>query len=225
MSRRTTREEQYQVCIDDARKHGVERLGLQTSESWRKDPRHLVFHLSRYKFVAKMLSGRERVLEIGCGDAFGSRIVRQEVRHLTVTDFDQVFIDDAIARMSGAWKFDALTHDLSQGPVPGKFDAVFALDVLEHVPAAEEKRFMASLLASLDQQGVAILGMPSQESQPHASEISKKGHINCKSMPDFKALMGGYFHNVFMFCMNDEVVHTGFHKMANYLFALGCGKR
>lgn len=225
MSRRTTRERQYQVCLDEARKLGVERLGLQTSESWRKDPRHLVFHLSRYKFVAKMLSGRKNVLEIGCGDAFGSRLVRQEVRGLTVSDFDRVFIDDAISRMSGPWQFKALTHDPSKGPVPGKFDAVYALDVLEHVPKAEEKRFMTGMLESLDRNGVAILGMPSLESQPHASEISKKGHINCKSMPDFKALMSKYFHNVFMFSMNDEVVHTGFHKMANYLLAIGCGKR
>ena len=34
-----------------------------------------------------------------------------------------------------------------------------------------------------------------------------------------------YFHDVFMFSMNDEVVHTGFHAMAHYLFALCVGKR
>jgi hypothetical protein len=28
-----------------------------------------------------------------------------------------------------------------------------------------------------------------------------------------------------MFSMNDEVVHTGYHKMAHYLFALCCEKR
>jgi hypothetical protein len=37
--------------------------------------------------------------------------------------------------------------------------------------------------------------------------------------------MQRFFHNVFMFSMNDEVVHTGYHKMAHYLFALCCGKR
>ena len=31
--------------------------------------------------------------------------------------------------------------------------------------------------------------------------------------------------NVFVFSMNDEVVHTGFHKMANYVFAIGAGKK
>ncbi len=225
MSNQRTREAQFQVCIDDAETHGAERLGLQTNESWRKDPRHLVFNLSRYKFVAKMLSGRERVLEIGCGDGFGSRIVRQEVAHLTATDFDPVFIEDAKTRASGAWPITFLAHDLASGPVPGRFDAVYALDVLEHVPQAEEARFMGNVLASLEPHGVAVFGMPSLESQAYASEISRSGHVNCKSMPEFKQLMKAYFHNVFMFSMNDEVVHTGFHKMANYLFAVACSKR
>jgi len=97
--------------------------------------------------------------------------------------------------------------------------------VIEHVPPAQESQFMSAILASLDPHGVLILGAPSLESQVYASELSKQGHINCKSMPEFKKLMRQYFHNVFMFSMNDEVVHTGFHKMAHYLFAVGCSKR
>jgi hypothetical protein len=40
-----------------------------------------------------------------------------------------------------------------------------------------------------------------------------------------KRLMLQHFHDVFMFSMNDEVVHTGFHALAHYLFALCVGKR
>jgi 2-polyprenyl-3-methyl-5-hydroxy-6-metoxy-1,4-benzoquinol methylase len=225
MSTKSTREAQYQACIDDSEEHGFERLGLQSSESWRKDPRHLVFNLARYKFVAKMLSGRQRVLEIGCGDAFGTRIVRQEVDSLKAIDFDPVFIADATARASGQWSLDVAVHDLREGPVPGRFDAIYALDVLEHIPAKEECVFLRTLLRSLEPTGVVIIGMPSLESQAYASEISKKGHVNCKSMPDLRILLETYFHNVFTFCMNDEVVHTGYHKMAHYLFALCCTVR
>jgi hypothetical protein len=39
---------------------------------------------------------------------------------------------------------------------------------------------------------------------------------------NFRRLTQKYFHNVFMFSMNDEVVHTGYHKMAHYLVAIGC---
>jgi hypothetical protein len=72
---------------------------------------------------------------------------------------------------------------------------------------------------------VFIIGMPSLESQPHASAISKEGHVNCQSAPVLKATMQRYFHSVFMFCMNDEVLHVGFHKMAHYIIAVCCDKR
>src|SRR5665213_3874769 len=108
-SSRKTRESQYQVLIE-AETSGLERLGLMTSESWRRDPKHLVFTLSRYKFVAQMLAGRESVLEIGCGDAFGTRIVRQQVKSLTAVDFDPVFIEEAEARRSAPWTFDPVSY-------------------------------------------------------------------------------------------------------------------
>jgi hypothetical protein len=40
------------------------------------------------------------MLQITCGSAFGSRIVRQETQSLTTIDFDKMFIDDARARMN-----------------------------------------------------------------------------------------------------------------------------
>jgi 2-polyprenyl-3-methyl-5-hydroxy-6-metoxy-1,4-benzoquinol methylase len=222
-----TKETQYQVMIEAAadKDRGIETLGLRGSESWHTDPKHIIFRLSRYKFVAKMLSGKASVLEVGCGDAFATRIVQQEVGKVTVTDFDPVFIDDVKERMRPKWHMDAFTHDMLDGPVPGHFDAVYACDVLEHIPQEKEETFLRNAFAPLDEHGVGIIGVPSLESQEYASIQSKIGHVNCKSAPDLKALMQKFFHNVFMFSMNDEVVHTGFHKMAHYVFAVGAGKR
>lgn len=225
MDDKQTKETQYQIMIQAAAERGYETLGLRGSESWHQDPKHLVFRLSRYKFVAKMLAGRDRVLEIGCGDAFGTRIVQAEVGKVTAVDFDPVFIDDAKQRMVPRWPFDAQVHDMLDGPVPGEFDAVYSLDVLEHVEPTKERLFLSNAFATLKPQGAAIIGMPSLESQPYASSQSKIGHVNCKSAPELKSLMEDYFHNVFMFSMNDEVVHTGFHKMANYVIAIGAGRR
>lgn len=220
-----TREPQYQECLEAVAARGFERLGLRSSHSWYHDPRHLLFRLSRYKFVAKMLAGSEHVLEIGCGDAFGTRLVQQEVEALSATDFDEVFIEDVKARMVERWRFKVFAHDLLSGPIPGRYDAVFALDVLEHIKPAVEHTFLKNAFAPLVSEGAAIIGMPSLESQAYASPSSKAGHVNCKTMPDLKSTMQRYFHNVFMFCMNDEVVHTGFHPMAHYLFAVCAHKK
>ena len=206
-------------------KRGLETLGLMSSQAWYDDPKRLTFTLARYKFVAKVLSGAAHVLEVGCADAFGTRIVVQEVKQLTAVDFDPLFVEDTNARMSDRWKFTCKTHDMLRGPCEGEFDGMYALDVLEHILPENEDLFLRNMMASLTLHGALIIGMPSLESQAYASTVSKEGHVNCKTMPDLKNTMQRYFHNVFMFSMNDEVVHTGYHKMAHYLFALCCGKK
>jgi 2-polyprenyl-3-methyl-5-hydroxy-6-metoxy-1,4-benzoquinol methylase len=222
----STKEPQYTVSLRYRDEHGLEPLGLMTNQAWYDDPKRLSFTFSRYKFVAKMLAGSTSVLEVGCADAFASRIVLQEVKALTVTDFDPLFIEDVKARAQLKWAYDdAFVHDMLQGPVPGTFDGMFALDVLEHIRPEDENLFLRNMIAALSEHGVLIIGMPSIESQEYASPLSKEGHVNCMSMPDLKSRMQRYFHNVFMFSMNDEVVHTGYHKMAQYLFALCCGRR
>ena len=225
MSKDHTREKQYEAMLEYRAKRGLESLGLMTSQAWYDDPKRLSFTLSRYKFVAKMLAGCRSVLEVGCADAFGTRIVVQEVKKLTAVDFDPLFIADTKARMGRKWRFDCRVHDMLRNPMRGRFDGMYALDVLEHIAPRNEARFLRNMVRSLSARGTMIIGMPSLESQPYASRMSKEGHVNCKTMPDLKALMQGYFHNVYMFSMNDEVVHTGYHKMAHYLFALCCGKR
>ncbi|HZD26362.1 MAG TPA: class I SAM-dependent methyltransferase [Alphaproteobacteria bacterium] len=219
-----TKEAQYEDCLRAAEETGVDSLGVMTNQVWRDDPRRLAITLSRYKFVAKMLSGKQSAVEVGCGDGFGGRIVQQEVGELTLLDIDPVFIADIERRMHPHWPLKAAVHDMLQGPYPERFEAAYSLDVLEHIPASEERRFLANIAASLTDDGVLIVGMPSLNSQAYASPQSKAGHINCKHAPDLKALLQNFFANVFVFSMNDEVVHTGYWPMAHYCLALCCGK-
>jgi methyltransferase family protein len=216
----STREPQYNRCLDVARQVGLTPLGLMTNQVWHDDPRRLGILLARYKFVAKMLSGRRDVGELGCGDAFGTRIVLQEVNCVTAYDFDPVFIEDVRRRRTERWAFDAHVHDILAGPLPRRHDAIYSLDVIEHIARHDEDVYLQNLRASLTRDGVLIVGTPSLESQAYASPQSKAGHVNCKTGPELKTLLEQHFHSVFLFSMNDEVVHTGFHPMAHYLFAI-----
>lgn len=221
----TTREPQYNICVELRDRKGLTPLGLMSNQVWHDDPKRLTFLLSRYKFVAKMLAGKHRVLEIGCADAFGTRIVQQEVDHVTAIDFDPVFVEDVRQRMDPDWPLECLSHDILSGPAPGSFDAAYSVDVIEHIPQQHEDAFITNICASLREHSVLIIGTPSLESQVYASPPSKAGHVNCKTHTDLVALLQKYFHQVFLFSMNDEVVHTGFYRMAHYLFAVCCSKR
>lgn len=219
-----TREQQYQPAIDYSKEH-VTVLGPNQNYSWRYDPRHIGFVFSRYKFVSKMFSGLDRVLEVGCGDAFWSRIVIQEVGRLTATDFDPIWIENVRSRMGAGLEFDCELHDMTLAPHGLLFDAAYAIDVLEHIANESEWHFLRHIAESLKEHGSLIIGTPSKESQAYASEHSRIGHINCKTAKELRETLGQHFRNVFMFSMNDEVVHTGYSPMAHYLIALCCGKR
>ena len=220
-----TKEPQYNLVLEVRAEHGVTQLGLMTNQGWHDDPKRLAFTLARYKFVAKMLTGRENVLEIGCADAFGTRIVQQAVGKVTATDFDPIFIDDVNSRINPRWPLETLVHDMLSGPIDRQFDAAYALDVLEHIDADREDDFLRNVVSSLAETGIAIFGMPSLESQTYASAQSKAGHVNCKSGDALKRTLERHFHTVFVFSMNDEVVHTGFYPMANYLLGIACHRK
>ena len=199
---------------------GLSTFGPMSSFTWNNDPKRLLFVLSRYKTTAKLLENQDSVLEIGCGDAFGSRIVKQHVKDLTVSDIDPKMIEAVKYTYSKYYPIKTLNHNFLINPTFEKFSAAYLLDVLEHIDISQEDIFIKNIIKSLRPNGVLIIGMPSLESQLYASEESKKGHINCKRMEDLKKCMEKYFNNVFMFSMNDEVLHTGFSRMSNYIFSL-----
>ena len=99
------------------------------------------------------------------------------------------------------------------------------MDVLEHIEKTTEDLLLEALSKSLKDNGTLIVGIPSIESQPYASPVSKVQHINCKSMYELKDLMSNYFRNVYMFGMNDEMLHVGYHHMCQYIFAMGVNPR
>lgn len=204
-------------------------LGPITSYSYRTDPKCLSFVLARYKFCAKMLSGKRHVLEIGCGDAFGTPLVAQAVEQVTATDWDPRLIEDNTERMAFLSNCTFKVHDITTGeiflPTAVPFDGIYSLDVIEHLDPENADLFMLNSCNTLSENGICIVGTPNVTAAAYASPVSQTGHINVMSANGLESLMSRYLKTVLMFSMNDEVVHTGFQGMAHYLFAVGIGPK
>jgi 2-polyprenyl-3-methyl-5-hydroxy-6-metoxy-1,4-benzoquinol methylase len=201
-------------------------LGPSASHVWRTDPRRFPITLARYKHVAKLLAGKERALEVGCGDGFNCRIVLQSVPFVHGIDISKVQI--AWAQQHAAQeKINATfeVYDMLSGPVGGSYDAAYSLDVIEHIPPEHEATFLRNLAAPLSDDAVCIVGTPNIHSEAFASTWSREGHINLKSAETLRRSLEPLFKNVFVFSMNDEMLHTGFYGMAHYLIALCAGVR
>jgi len=204
---------------------GNERITLGNHWSFNilNDPKRLAFVLSRYKFAAKMIPKGKRILELGCSEGIGVPILTEFSSHYTGVDMDSEAIDVAI-RNWGSENRVFLCEDFL-GKIYGKFDAIVSLDVLEHIEPAVSHVFFDTIFKNLSDNGIAILGTPNITSSAYASEASRLGHINLYDAERLKKDMERLFYNVFVFGVNDEVVHTGFYAMCHYLICIGCYKR
>ena len=196
------------------------KLGRYTTQAYYDDPASLSFITSRYKFVAKMLSGKNTVLEIGCGDGFGGAIVAQRVDRLICTDINKPLLEDNVSRMGYFSNIEYHYHDFRENPFPEKVDAIYLVDVIEHIFIDEETSFLTNLVASLKDNGICLIGTPNIAAEKYASKYSKEGHVNLKDHTSLKDIGVKYFENSFQFGMSDEVVHTGFLPMSHFLWLL-----
>ena len=200
-------------------------LGPYFSYQILDTPRHFLFSMSRYKFAARMLpqNKRVKVLELGCQEGIGTLILAEAGHQVLGVDFDK----DAILHAQNIVKKDNISFRQADfmGKRFGKFDAVVSLDAIEHINTELEDKYMKTICANLCSSGFALIGTPNVTAKSYASKYSRVGHINLYSAERLDALFRKYFDNVYIFGMNDEVIHTGFYPMCHYLMALVCGPK
>jgi 2-polyprenyl-3-methyl-5-hydroxy-6-metoxy-1,4-benzoquinol methylase len=222
--KKLTQKEAYKIGTDYQFIDSL-KLGPWTSYSLIHDAKHLGFVLARYKFCAKMLEGMDLVLEVGCGDGFGTPVMAQAVKKLVAIEPDARHIRGNSRRLE---KFENVAFkclSICDGAPEGKFDAAFSIDVIEHLDKPLNKPFFENQCACLKEDGVCIVGTPNITANKYASSRSRVQHINLQSPASLKKIMSRYFRRVFMFGMNDEVLHTGYAPMCHYIFGMGVGLR
>lgn len=196
-------------------------LGRYASDDYANDPKHFAFVTSRYKFASKLLGGLETVMEVGCGDGFGAPIVADAVERLICADINEPLLKDIERRHKSFVKNATYEYfDFREGAYSPAVNAVYLIDVIEHIFPDEEANFMKNLVSSIRDHGIMLIGTPNKSAEQYASPWSRKGHVNLKTQDTLRDVGLAYFHNVFMFGMNDEVVHTGYAPMCHFIWAL-----
>jgi 2-polyprenyl-3-methyl-5-hydroxy-6-metoxy-1,4-benzoquinol methylase len=198
-------------------------FGNQVSSWMRHNPRRLLYSQSYYKFAGKLIGKGRSVLDLGCGEGLGTWVLAKECGRAQGVDIDA----EAIAAAKANWQSDAIQfscEDFFETRL-GLFDAVVALDMIEHIPAEQSERWIQLIQDHLTEYGIAILGTPNITAQQYACEAARAGHVNPYSGDRLRDQLKRHFHQVFLFGANDEVVHTGYLPMAHYLIAVCCRKR
>ena len=161
------------------------------------------------------------VLELGCSDGVGTMLLKEKASKILAVDFDERTLDWAKKNLSDE-KLEFTCADIMSQDF-GTFDAVISLDVIEHIFPENEERFIQTILKNMSETGITIVGTPNITAEKYASKNEQ--HVNLYSGERLQQTFEKYFHNVFLFGMNDEVLHTGYTPMCHYLFVIACNPK
>ena len=196
------------------------------------DIKHLNFVLSRYKFAAKMIENKKDInlLELGCNHGLGMQFFSQMgvCKKILGVDFDTEAVQWAnktFASENITFLEDDFLNKDYKGIFGGAVDVLISIDVIEHILPKRESDFLRTIDINLQPNGLAIIGTPNITMSPYASRESKKGHVNLFDQKRLYRLLSDKFHQVLLFGMNDEVIHTGFYPMCCYIMAVCVGKK
>ena len=115
---------------------------------------------AKYDFVSGIVARRFDVAAYGCIDDFGSKMVLEKVKKLSVYDPDPRRIEKILQKIFDPWKFEAQVHDILDEPLPAVHDAIYNLDTLDYVSPSDEDRYLLNLSRSLSRyQDILIIGM------------------------------------------------------------------
>jgi len=180
---------------------------------------HLLIRLARYKFVTRLVKKTDNILEVGCGSGLGAIFLSQHCAHVTGIEVKTTEIEAAHS-INRRENVEFKVADLFEMEDSQLYDVVLALDVIEHMSMEYGHKLVAAMARHLKPTGMLIIGTPSIYSYEYQSETSKASHVKCYDQQELLALIDNYFSRTLAFSMNDEVIHTGFPKLAWYYFVL-----
>lgn len=180
----------------------------------------ILIRLARYKFVARLIKKSDHLLEVGSGSGLGAMFLGQHCEKVTGLELKVSEVEEArsINKRENVTFVKANLFDYAPTSL---YDVVVCLDVIEHLSAEDGTRLVRTMAHHVKPSGLLVVGSPSIHSYPYQSPLSRASHIKCYDQPELVALLDSCCSRTLAFSMNDEVVHTGYYKLAWYYFVLG----
>jgi SAM-dependent methyltransferase len=153
-------------------------------------------HLHRYALAREWCSGKE-VLDIACGEGYGSHLLAQVAANVTGVDIDAATINLAVRKYKHP-RLRFLEGSAVKMPVAdASCDVVVSFETLEHHD--QHKAMMQEIKRVLKPGGLLIMSSPDKRYYSDVPGYNNPFHVQELYKDEFKALVKTYFsHTQFL---------------------------
>jgi|CXWL01.1.fsa_nt_gi 2-polyprenyl-3-methyl-5-hydroxy-6-metoxy-1,4-benzoquinol methylase len=150
-------------------------------------------HLHRYA-IAMDLVHNKKVLDIACGEGYGSRLLAGNASHVTGVDINDNIISKAKEKYQKQ-NLQFLTGTIENIPAADKqFEIVVSFETLEHI--TDHERMISEIKRVLQQGGMLVISTPDKKNYSDRTGYKNPFHVKELYQQEFSALLHKHFKNV-----------------------------
>ncbi len=158
---------------------------------WLEDASMNYEHLHRYAYAAEFVQNR-RVLDLACGEGYGSYLLARTAAKVVGIDIDRQAIKHARNKYLKS-NLDFKVGSITDIPIEGNdvFDAIVCFEALEHVE--EHENLLKEVKRLLTPAGLFIVSTPNKRTYSDETQLSNPFHLHELYFDEFKELLGSHF--------------------------------
>ena len=167
-------------------------------------------HISRYAFAASFCSGRERILDAGCGTGYGSNFLMRTAQSVLGIDASHDAIGYATRQYANPATRFAVSLCEALPVAPGSVDLIVAFEVIEHLTGWQV--FLEQCQQALSPEGALLVSTPNkkQYTESRGAAGPNPFHVHEFEFAEFSAELERLFPCVRIFGQNhsESIVFT-----------------
>jgi len=160
------------------------------------DPLLALEHYHRY-LLASRLALNKRILDMGCGEGYGSAFLSKRAKAVVGIDRDEVTIAHARHKYGSIpnLSFEAGSCQEIRGE-SNSFDMIVSFELLEHLDSDDQVRFLGNVRQLLKHDGLFIVSSPEKNEYAATYQARNEFHKHEMTLPELKSFLGACFEHV-----------------------------
>jgi len=157
-------------------------------------------HLHRYSVIQNLLKSDMTVLDVACGEGYGTSMISAKVKKVYGVDISA----EAISHASDKYKtsnIEFIQASALEIPLPDRsIDLIVSFETLEHLE--DHDMMLSELKRILKNEGTLVISTPDKNN--YEKDIPNPFHVRELTFEEFKGLLNRYF-SIAKFCFQKTI--------------------